>query len=150
MALYFSTAQRARRTAIIAVLAALLAFLAGWAFGRQQVPTIESRVAALQEQAASIAVGIERLDIEYEQTLTAAGGDSVEAGVLVPLDELRTRLQTAMDDAPWLSPKQRSDLLDDLAAVRSAANSGVVVEEFRSVGDAAGQSVRTAFGVTAP
>ena len=148
MALYFSTAQRARRIAIIALLAALLAFLAGWAYGRQQVPTIESRVAVLQEQAASIAIGIERLDIEYEQTLTAAGGDSVEAGVIVPLDELRTRLQTAMDDAPWLTPTQRSDLLDDLAAVRSAANSSASVEVFRSTAAAAAHSIRNTFGVS--
>ncbi len=146
MALYFSSAQRTRRTAIIVVFAATLAFLAGWAFGRQQVPTIESRVTSLQAQAADIAIGIERLDIEYEQTLSADGGDTVEEGVIAPLNELQTRLQQTMDDAPWLSSGQRAGLLDDLAAVRSAANDGATLAVFRTAAGVASLHVREAFG----
>lgn len=150
MALYFSSARRARRSAGIAIAAAVLAFLAGWAFGRQQVPSIEGRVASLQREAAAIAIGIERLDIEYEEMLGAGGADTVEASVVVPLDELRVRLQRAMDGAPWLAPSSRAELLDSLAAVRSSAKAGATIETFQSSSAEAGQRIRDSFGATRP
>lgn len=147
MALYFSSARRARRTAIIAVVAALVAFTLGWAFGRQQVPSVTSQVASVQADAADIAIGVERLDIEYEQTLTSGGGDSVASGVIAPLDELRTTLQQTMDRAPWLAGSQRSALLDSLAEVRSAAASTVTLDQFRMLTEQTGSAVRQAFGI---
>ena len=150
MALYFSSARRARRTAIIAVVAALVAFTAGWAFGRQQVPSVTSQVASVRADAADIAIGIERLDIEYEQTLTSGGGDSVESGVIAPLDELRASLQQTMDRAPWLAGSQRSALLDSLAEVRSAAASSVTLDRFRVLIEQTGSAVRQTFGIADP
>ena len=147
MALYISSGRRTRRTVVVAIVAAGLAFLAGWVFGRQQVPSVTSQVASAQSQAEEIAIGIERLDIEYEQAITSGGGDSVAAGVIAPLDELRGALQSAMDDAPWLAPADRADLLDSLASVRSAANAGVSLEEFQTAAQTAGSNVRQTFGI---
>jgi hypothetical protein len=144
MALYVSSTARLRRTLVMVVIAALLAFLLGWLYGRQQVPSIESRVTAVQATAADIATGVERLDIEYEQVL--AGGDSVDTGVIAPLTELRTSLVGALDDAPWIAQSTRNDLLDSFTSIESAARQSVPLDAFRALLSETGTSVRTAFG----
>src|SRR5262245_44615713 len=108
MALYVSRAQRTRRTVILVAAAALVAFGLGWAYGRQQVPSIDDRVAEVRAEATDAATSIERLDIEYEQAVS--GGDTVQAGVLEPLDDLRVSLQEEMDRAPWITVAQRAAL----------------------------------------
>lgn len=154
MAIYVSAARRARRTVVIAVLAALVAFAIGWAFGRQQVPSIDDRVASVQDRAGDLATNIERLDIEYEQVVVggdaeASGTDSVEAGVIAPLDDLRTELQSVMDDAPWLGTTQRSAMLDALAEMRSEALDGVPLDTFVATAATAADLVRATFAVPA-
>jgi hypothetical protein len=145
MALYVSSTKRLRRTLTMVVIAALLAFLLGWLYGRQQVPSIESRVTAVQATSADIATGVERLDIEYEQVL--AGGDSVDTGVIAPLTELRTSLVGALDDAPWISQATRNDLLDSFTSIESAARQSVPLDAFQALLSETGTSVRSAFGI---
>ena len=147
MALYVSKAQRLRRTVIVAAVSALVASGIGWLFGRQQVPSVDSQVAAAKERGELIATGIERLDIEYEQVLGGAPGETMERGVLAPLDDVRAELQRAMDDAPWITSAQRSAALDQLATVRGAAESTVALERFRSALQRAGSVIRATFGV---
>lgn len=149
MALYLSAGRRLRRLVITATVAAFVALLAGVAIGRQQIPSISSRVRAVQVAASDVAIGVERLDIEYQQTLDTSGSDTVQAGVLTPLDELRVRLQATFDRAPWLTSQQRAAVLDDLAGVSSAAKSGVTLNEFRIVAEKAGSNIRTTLGVAA-
>ncbi len=148
MTLYISAARRQRRMIAWAVGVGLLTFVVGLLIGRQQVPSISDRVSSVQTAANEIATGVERLDIEYEQALAASGTDTVTAGVVAPLDELRARLQRTMDDAPWLAPSQRQALLDSMAEVRSGALDGTPLEDFRAKADATGQLVRAAFGTT--
>ena len=148
MTLYISAARRQRRTIAWAVGVGLLTFVVGLLFGRQQIPSISDRVSSVQAAAGEIATGIERLDIEYEQALAASGTDTVTAGVVAPLDELRARLQRTMDDAPWLAASQRQALLDSMAELRSGAVDGISLDDFRTRADATGQRVRTAFGTT--
>lgn len=145
MALYISNARRARRTALIALAAAVLALVAGWAIGRAQVPSIDSRVDEVRAEGAQIATSVERLDIEYEQAL-ANTGDSVKAGVLSPLDDDRVALQHTMDRAPWITSTQRSKLLDSLASVESGARGHIPLAEFRARITASGALIRTTLG----
>ena len=105
MALYISAGRRFRRTLVIAVAAAVVAFAIGWLIGHQQVPSIAERVTEVQQDGESQATGLERLSIEYEQVL--AGTDDLDSSVLQPLDDLRTELQSTMDRAPWLTSAQR-------------------------------------------
>ncbi len=152
MAIYVSAAQRLRRTVVIAVITGLVALVVGWAVGRQQVPSIEGRVADVRERAAALATNVDRLEIEYEQVVTAgdaaaSGTDSVEAAVIEPLDELRTELQQLMDDAPWLVGTQRSVMLDAIAEVRSTALAGAPLDTFVTAALAASGLVRSTFGV---
>ena len=147
MALYVSSARRLQRTVAVAVVAALAAFLVGWLYGRQQVPSVDNRVAESHTAAADIATGIDRLDIEYQQVLDGADGETVERGVLQPLDELRADLQQAMDRAPWITGTQRSAALDAVLAVAESARAGQTIEQFRATADHASATVRTTFGV---
>ena len=153
MALYVSSARRLRRTILIASVAALVALVLGWAVGRQQVPSIDERVADVQERAADLATNLERLDIEYEQAIgsagsEAAGTDTVEAGVVAPLDDLRVELQSVMDDAPWLGSPQRAALLDALAGVRSSAVDGEPAGSFADAAATAATLIRATFGIS--
>ena len=147
MAVYISSGRRMRRTIVATALAAVIGLGLGIAIGRQQVPSIADRARQVQTAASDVAIGVERLDIEYEQTLDASGSDSVEAGVLTPLNELRTRLQTTFDRAPWLTSQQRAAVLDDLAEVANAANAGVALDTFRAVAQKAGANIRATLGV---
>jgi hypothetical protein len=146
MALYVPLARRRRRAAIVVVAAALVAFALGLLVGRQQVPSIDDRVGSVRTRATDIAAGIERLDIEYEQVLQ--GTDTAQAGVIEPLDDLRVELIGTLDDAPWIATATRSSLLDSLAAVESEVSAQASLDEVRASLDAAGASVRAAFGAS--
>lgn len=148
MALYISAARRRRRTVAVAVAVGLVAVAVGWLIGRQQVPSIDDRVAEVQRDAGSIAAGIERLDIEYEQVLTGASSDPVATSVVAPLDDLRTQLQHTLDRAAWVTTPQRSALLDSLAAARQAALDQVELDPFRALLDDAAAQVRATLGAT--
>lgn len=145
MALYISAGRRRRRAVIVAAIVGVLAFGAGILVGRQQVPSIDSRVASVAASADDIATGVERLDIEYEQVL--AGGDTLEQGVLTPFDELRRELQHNLDRAPWVAASQRSTLLDSLAAARQSAVDGDTLDAFRTHLRDTAALVRSVFGV---
>ena len=128
MALYISAGRRFRRTLVIAVAAAVVAFAIGWLIGHQQVPSIAERVAEVQQDGESQATGLERLGIEYEQVL--AGTDDLDSSVLQPLDDLRAELQSTMDRAPWLTSDERAALLD--AVSRSARTQSTACRSIRS------------------
>jgi len=147
MALYVSAGTRARRTAIIAVAAAAIALVVGWAIGRNQVPSIDDRVAEVSADGRDIATRLERLDIEYRQVVDG-GGDSLASGVLEPLRDERVALQTTMDRAPWIRAAARARLLDALADVEATARRGVGVARFKARLDAAGALVRSELGGT--
>ena len=144
MALYISAGRRSRRTLAIALGAAIVGLVVGWAIGRQQVPSITERVRAVQQDAERAATALERLGIEYEQVL--AGTDDLNTSVLQPLDELRTDLQSTMDQAPWLSAQTRATLLDAVSQVRQLAVDGAPLEEFTTSTSEAATLVVRALG----
>ena len=144
MALYISAGRRFRRTVVIAVAAAVVAFAIGWLIGHQQVPSIAERVAEVQQDGEGQATGLERLGIEYEQVL--AGTDDLDSSVLQPLDDLRTELQSTMDRAPWLTSDQRAAMLDAVSQVRQNAVDGVPLESFTASATAAATLIRQELG----
>jgi hypothetical protein len=146
MAHYVSVGTRRRRAVIAVIAAALIAFGIGWLIGRQQVPSVDERVSDVRAQAVDISTSIERLDIEYEQVLT--GGDTVEGGVLEPLDDLRTDLIGTLDDAPWIATSTRSALLDSLAEIESRVTAGASLDDVRAALAQSADQVREAFAIT--
>ena len=144
MALYISAGRRFRRTLVIAVAAAVVAFAIGWLIGHQQVPSIAERVTEVQQDGEGQATGLERLSIEYEQVL--AGTDDLDSSVLQPLDDLRTELQSTMDRAPWLTSDERAAMLDAVSQVRQNAVDGVPLESFTASATAAATLIRQELG----
>jgi hypothetical protein len=144
MALYVSAGRRFRRTLVIAVAAAVVAFAIGWLVGRQQVPSISNRVAEVQQDSEREATGLERLGIEYQQVL--AGTDDLDSSILQPLDDVRAELQTTMDRAPWLSNDERAALLDAVSQVRQNAVDSASLDEFTSSASAAATLIRHQLG----
>ena len=144
MALYISASRRFRRTLVIAVAAAAVAFAIGWLIGHQQVPSIAERVTEVQQDGESQATGLERLGIEYEQVL--AGTDDLDSSVLQPLDDLRAELQSTMDRAPWLTGEERAALLDAVSQVRQNAVDGVPLDSFTASATGAATLIRQELG----
>ena len=144
MALYVSKSKRFRRTLGIAVAAAVVALGIGYLIGRQQVPSITARVATVQQDGEREATGLERLGIEYEQVL--AGTDDLDSSVLQPLDDLRSDLQSTMDDAPWLTSAERAALLDAVSQVRQNAVDQVPLDSFTTSATAAATLLRQQLG----
>jgi len=144
MALYVSAGRRFRRTLVIALAAAVVAFAIGWLVGRQQVPSISNRVAEVQQDSEREATGLERLGIEYQQVL--AGTDDLDSSVLQPLDDVRAELQTTMDRAPWLSNDERAALLDAVSQVRQNAVDEVPLDAFTASATKAATLIRQQLG----
>jgi hypothetical protein len=147
MALYVSARKRRTRAVIAAVVVGLLAFGVGLLVGRQQVPSVSERIHQVQDDASAVATGLERLDVEYANVL--AGTDSLDEGVLAPLDESVDEAQHALDDAPWVTSAQRSALLDALARTRESAVGGDPQDVFVSHLTDTAALVRATFGVQA-
>src|SRR5690349_1270367 len=147
MALYVSAGKRRLRAVIACVVVGLLAFGVGWLVGRQQVPSVADRIANVQDDAANVATGLERLDVEYANVL--AGTDSLDQGVLAPIDEAVTRAQRALDDAPWVTAAQRAAILDALAQTRQSAVAGDPQDTFVAHLQETAGLVRSTFGISA-
>jgi hypothetical protein len=147
VALYVSKGKRLRRAVIAVLVAGALAFLLGLLIGRQQVPSVDSRVASVQSAAANIATGLERLDVEYQKVL--AGTDSLQKAVLQPLDETVNSAQKTLNRAPWITAAQRSALLDALAATRASAAGNDPLATFEQHLTDTAALVRAAFGIAA-
>jgi len=130
------------------VIALFAGIALGWLVGKQSAPSVSSAVKDAQQQAADIAIQLERLPIEYDQALTGSG-DTVQAGVIAPLDDLQAAATNAFDDAPWVSPQTRADAQDALAEVRRAAEDEVSADEFEAAVTHAADTIRRAFGLSA-
>lgn len=147
MARYIPIARRRRNAAFVAVIALFLGIALGWLIGKQSAPSVSAAVKDAQQQAADIAIQLERLPIEYEQALTGSG-DTVQAGVIAPLDDIQVAATNAFDDAPWVSPQARAGAQDALAEVRRAAEDEVSADEFEAAVTDAANTIRLAFGLS--
>ena len=102
MARYIPISRRRRNAAIATVIALFVGIALGWLIGKQSAPSVSSAVKDAQQRAADIAIQLERLPIEYSQALTGSG-DTVQAGVIAPLDDIQAAATNAFDDTPWVS-----------------------------------------------
>ncbi len=148
MARYIPISRRRRNAAIATVIALFVGIALGWLIGKQSAPSVSSAVKDAQQQAADIAIQLERLPIEYGQALTGSG-DTVQAGVIAPLDDIQAAATNAFDDAPWVSAQTRAGAQDALAEVRRAAEDEVSADEFEAAVTSAADTIRLAFGLSA-
>ena len=102
-----------------------------------------------QQQAADIAVQLQRLPIEYQQAIDGGGEDSIQAGVIAPLADIQASATNAFDAAPWIAPTARASAQDAIAEVRQAALDKVSADEFETAVNNAADAIRSAFGLEA-
>ena len=134
MAIYVPESRRRRNTIIIAVVAVVAGLVLGFLAGRASAPSLDDRVHDVQEEARTATSQL-RVVALHEDASTGAEGTKLA------LQRARDDLQTALDDAPWVSAAQAKVLLkavDDL----DASSSGDDIEDVAKQIDAA-------FGVTA-
>ena len=149
MARYVPIARRRRNAALVAVATLFAGIALGWLIGKQSAPSVSAAVHDAQQKAADIAVQLQRLPIEYQQTINGSGDDTVQKAVLAPLDDVQADLTNAFDDAPWVAPSARASAQDAIAQVRQAARDRVPADEFQKAVDTAADTIRSAFGVEA-
>ncbi len=147
MARYIPIARRRRNAALVAVATLFVGIALGWLLGKQSAPSVSSAVADAQQQAADIAVQLQRLPIEYQQTINGSGEDTVQKAVIAPLDDLQAQATNAFDEAPWISAKVRADAQDAIAEVRQAALDKVSADEFETAVNSAADTIKSAFGL---
>jgi hypothetical protein len=149
VARYIPVSRRRRNAALVAGAALLVGIVLGWLVGKQSAPSVSSAVHDAQQQAADIAVQLQRLPIEYQQAIDGGGEDSIQAGVIAPLDDIQASATNAFDDAPWIAPTARANTQDAIAQVRQDALDKVSADEFETAVNDAADAIRSAFGLEA-
>lgn len=147
MARYIPISRRRRNAALVAGAALLVGIVLGWLVGKQSAPSVSSAVHDAQQQAADIAVQLQRLPIEYQQAIDGGGEDSIQAGVVAPLDDIQASATNAFDDAPWIASATRANAQDAIAQVRQDALDKVSADEFETAVNDAADAIRSAFGL---
>jgi len=149
VARYIPVSRRRRNAALVAGAALLVGIVLGWLVGKQSAPSVSSAVHDAQQQAADIAVQLQRLPIEYQQAIDGGGEDSIQAGVVAPLDDIQASATNAFDDAPWIASARRANAQDAIAQVRQDALDKVSADEFETAVNDAADAIRSAFGLEA-
>jgi len=149
VARYIPISRRRRNAALVAGVALLVGIVLGWLVGKQSAPSVSSAVHDAQQQAADIAVQLQRLPIEYQQAIDGGGEDSIQAGVVAPLDDIQASATNAFDDAPWIASVTRANAQDAIAQVRQDALDKVSADEFETAVNDAADAIRSAFGLEA-
>jgi hypothetical protein len=149
VARYIPIARRRRNAALVTIAALFVGIALGWLVGKQSAPSVSSAVHDAQQRGADIAVQLERLPIEYKQTINGSGEDTVQKAVLTPLDDLQADATNAFDQAPWVASAARATAQDAIAEVRQAAQNAVSADEFETAVNDAADAIRSAFGLAA-
>ena len=149
MALYIPASRRRRNALLWAAAALVIGLVLGYLVGKAGEPSFGGEVRSAQNKADDLATQLERLPIEYEQGL-AGQGDSVDAGTIVPLDDVQRGAAALFDGAPWVTSKARAATLDAIAEAKVAAEAKVTAAEFEQKVNAAAAALRQTFGVVEP
>ena len=117
MALYVPAGRR-RRNLILGLVGALIVGLViGGVLGRVTAPTLSDKVASVRDSASEVTARLQATPIEYEKQL--AGSTEFQKGgtVVQSLTDAQQSLRSALDDAVWLSPRQRTTIEHSLARI---------------------------------
>jgi hypothetical protein len=146
MAIYTPQAQRRRQLVLLTVIAFLLGGLLGGIVGRLLAPTPADRVAAVREQARQTSSQLRVLSVHFEENAAslAAGGDAGAGLALQRADEDLTRV---LQQAPWVTPQQGSQLLNNLHGLEAAARAGATKPPFAGNVDRLAHDIDTTFGL---
>ncbi len=145
MVRYVPPSRRRWRLVVTALLALTVGVAAGLLIGRSTVTTAQEQARRVRNQAVDLATRVQALTIEYDQAI-AAEGDTIQAGVIDPMQRVIADADHTMDQAVWLGADDRATVNDALRAVRQAALDRVSSEQFASTTATAAGVIRQTFG----
>jgi hypothetical protein len=143
MAVYIPAGRRRRRTIMLAVTGLLVGVVLGGLIGRASAPTVDDQLASVRDDAREVAAGLRVVALHGEEDTES--NQTADSGADLVLDETRTGLQHAFEDAPWLGEDQQQELLDALDALTEIDDrSG---PEFAQAAEALATQIEATFGV---
>jgi hypothetical protein len=129
MVRYVPPSRRRWRLVATALVALAIGVVAGLLIGRSTVTTAQQRAQQVRNEAVDLATRVQALTIEYDQAI-AAQGDTIEAGVVDPMQGIIADADRTMARAVWLGADDRTAVDDALRAVRQAALDRVPADQF--------------------
>jgi hypothetical protein len=143
MVRYVPPSRRRWRLVATAIVALAVGVAAGLLIGRSMVTTAQEQAQQVRSRALDLATRVQALTIEYDQAV-AAQGDTIQAGVVDPMQGIIADADRTMQRAVWLGAEDRTAVDDALRAVRQAALDRVPADQFATAtATAAGVLTRT-------
>ena len=136
MAIYVADSTRRRRLVGIAVACLLVGLVAGGAVGRLTSPGVDDAVTAVRDHAHDAITTLERLPIEYEQSLAQEGGEDT-GKITAALDRASRELDAAYAEIEVFGPTTRAATDAALDGLAQDVSDGASQDEFeRAIGSA--------------
>jgi len=148
MALYVPAGARTRRLVLIAAAAVVVGLVVGFLGGRASAPGLADEVHAVQGLAVDATTTLERIPIEYEQSVAGEGGESTDT-ITGAIERARSQLDDAFAAAIWL-PDDASSGTDEAfdGLVGLVAEEAAPKEVEAAIEGVVGQ-IASVFGITA-
>jgi hypothetical protein len=144
LALYVPAGRRRRNVMLGLAGALVVGLVIGGVLGRVTAPTVSDRVASVQDSAREVTSRLRATPIEYEKQLSGSSEFRAGGTVVQSLTDAQSSLESALDDAVWLSAAQRQKIEHPLGKLLIAARAKVsakvyadMVEEVATKLDAA-------------
>jgi hypothetical protein len=145
MVRYVPPSRRRWRLVTTALVALVVGVVAGVLIGRNTVTTAQERAQQVRTEAVDLATRVQALTIEYDQAI-AAQGDTVQGGVVQPLQRIVADADDTMRRAVWLGAADRTAVDQALQAVRQAALDRVPADQFATATATAAGVLRRTLG----
>jgi hypothetical protein len=146
VAVYAGGAKRKRTTSLVAVAAVIVGLIVGIAIGRATAQSVDDKIADGRKGGRELVTALQVLPLEYGQALSGSEGSTLIGDTVA---RSVSRLNSALDGAPWLGPAQRRTATQAVLAVRTAATNKVPAARFQQVVDSSSATIQAVFGLPA-
>jgi hypothetical protein len=146
MAMYIPPGRRRRRLALAIGAAVVVGLVIGAIVGRATAPSIEDKVQSARDDAAAAIAQLQALPIEYQKQLSGNAQFQRGGGVDDALARTRAQLDSAISDAPWITPSQIDMVHAAIDGLRADARKKVAGATFEHDLDQATETITNVFG----